>query len=238
MVEDPPVDAADQKVGPCLPVEGWPHVVLVPSRAGQAGLPSLHPFQEKLASFALQVSIEMGRMDVIGRQLLHWRGLGNDVEGKPVGCVPDRDRFHEGTGREVAVADGAHARTFDGGAGRAGDSELEDPVLRRGKIGKADHVDPDFLGRGLDDHLGTNREKRSFGNDFFFEAHEEKGSEQRGQGTGCGGWPHSGSDSPTQPPTAAMGKAMGAAMNRQRIPSRAKRRRRRKEKARDNPATR
>ena len=60
--------------------------------------------------------------------------------------VPNGDRFDEGSGRKIAVPDGSHARSFDGGAGRAGDSEIEEPVLGRGKFGKGNHVGQTFSG--------------------------------------------------------------------------------------------
>ena len=60
------VDPADEEVRPRLPVKSWPHVVLVPGCADQARLPTFHPFQSKLAPLALQVAVEVGRVDVVG----------------------------------------------------------------------------------------------------------------------------------------------------------------------------
>ena len=62
VLEDAPVDPADQKVRPCPPVGGRPHVVLVPGGANQAGLSVFHSFilpffHSPILSFCHSVSL-------------------------------------------------------------------------------------------------------------------------------------------------------------------------------------
>ena len=155
--------------------------MLVPSGTGQAGLASLEPFQTEFPPLAFQVPVQVGWMDVVGREFLHRRRLGGYVKSEDVRFVPNGDRFNEGSGRKIAVPDGSHARSFDGGAGRAGDSEIEEPVLGWGKFGKGDHVGPDFLGRSVYDYFRPDGEERGFGKGFLFKAHQEESHGQDGE---------------------------------------------------------
>lgn len=183
------MNPADEKVRPSSPVGGRPHVVLVPSGAGQSGPASIQSFQSEFPPFAFQVPVQVRGMDVVGGEFLHRRGLSGYVEGEEVRFVPDGDRLDERSGGKIAVSDGSYARSLDGGAGRAGDSEIEEPVLGRGEFGKGHHVGPDFFRRCLYDHFRPDREEGGFGKGFLFKAHEEKSGGKKGEGRVMGEGP-------------------------------------------------
>ena len=131
MAKYPSVDAVDEEIRPCLPIVRRPHVVAVPSGSHEAGSPAGQRDEAKLASLALEMPVQMRRMDVVGREFLHRGRLLDYVESKDSGFVPDCDGFHEGSGGEDAPADRAHSLSLNFCVRRASHPGLEQPILGR-----------------------------------------------------------------------------------------------------------
>ena len=72
------------------------------------------------------------------------------------------------------MPDGTHAGPLDPGANGVGHARAEEPVVRRVKVGEADDMPPDVLGRGVDHHRGLAGEEQGLGFREMFGAHHRR----------------------------------------------------------------
>src|SRR5262249_38774045 len=143
MIEDAAMDAVDERVGPKIPVELREETVTVPRAALEAGAACCKRDAAELAALSPGPADEMGSIHVLIRApLLERRRLRTNVEAEPSWWVPDRDRFDERSGRELAGADRADAGAADPRAQGIGDAEPEDEFARRRQFRDADDVRP------------------------------------------------------------------------------------------------
>src|SRR5262249_1176870 len=129
---------------PQRPVVLRVHLEFVPRAPFQTRSAPCQRYQAELAALAPQVTIQMRWMNVpVRTQFVHGGRLRGDVEGQPLGGLPDGDRLDERTGRKLAMPHGADSASLDGRPPGVGDSQFEIPRIRFGEIGKTDDKGPD-----------------------------------------------------------------------------------------------
>src|SRR5690242_7827015 len=105
------MDAMEQHLAVGHPVQLGIDRERVMRGALEACPPTRERHEPELAALRHHIALEVrGLHAAIRAPLGHrWR-LGGDVEREPAWLVPDRDRLHEGSRRELAVSYGANAR--------------------------------------------------------------------------------------------------------------------------------
>src|SRR5262245_39252816 len=137
------VDARDDDVGECLPVDLRGHLDLVPRAAFEARAIAGKPRQTELAASRAEVAVEVRSMyPAIRAPLGHRRRLTGHVEREAPRLFPAGDRLDERPGRELTVADRADTSALDPSPTRKRHAEPEDPRRRRGELAEAHDVRP------------------------------------------------------------------------------------------------
>ena len=165
----------NDRVRPESPVRCRPETVLVQGASFQKGLPSRQRRQQKLTLLRDEEALEVRRVDLEQRvPFSHGCGVARHREPQQPGFVPHFDRLDERSGRELTAPDGAHAGPLNPGANGIGDARAEEPVVRRVKVGEADNMPPDVLGRGVDHHRRLAGEEQGLGLRDMFGAHHRR----------------------------------------------------------------
>src|SRR6185312_12217024 len=103
------MDAVDDAIGPQAPVGSGPHAVRVPGGADQTGTTIRQRLQKELSLTAIEVMIQMRRMNAIGTPLAHRFRLLGDAEAQARRSVTNVDRLDKGSGGKDTMPHGADA---------------------------------------------------------------------------------------------------------------------------------